>query len=88
MKLAISLALITLLMLPVVLLYDLNSPPGVKLTILLLFVAAFTVALSLMTNATRHEVCNLRGRAGGVFGQFAGCVEELVDRMPQGEVVS
>lgn len=44
-------------MLPVVLLYVLKSPPGLKLTIILLFVAAFTVALSLMTNAKRHEVC-------------------------------
>ena len=45
-----------LLMLPVVLLYVLKSSSGVKITILLLFVLAFSLALLMMTKARRHEV--------------------------------
>ena len=45
----------TLLMLPVVLLYAIDTSSGVKIAILLLFVLAFSMALLTMTNAKRHE---------------------------------
>jgi len=54
-KLFLALAMTTLLMLPVVLLYVLKFSTGVKLAILLLFVLAFSMAILLMTNARRHE---------------------------------
>ena len=42
-------------MLPVILLSVLDSSTGIKITILSLFVLAFSVAIMTMTQAKRHE---------------------------------
>ncbi|KAG8530119.1 uncharacterized protein KY384_005601 [Bacidia gigantensis] len=55
-KLTVTIATTALLVLPIVLLYVLKSSPGIKLTILLLFVIAFSMALALTTGAKRHEI--------------------------------
>lgn len=56
MKITVSLASTAILMLPVVLLYVVESSSGIKLTIILIFVATFSLALSTTTNAKRHEI--------------------------------
>lgn len=45
-----------LLIIPVVLLYFLKVTGGVKVGIILVFMVAFSVALSTMTKAKRHEI--------------------------------
>jgi hypothetical protein len=45
-----------LLIVPVVLLYFLHVSGGVKVGIILIFMVAFSVALSIMTKAKRHEI--------------------------------
>ena len=45
-----------LLIIPVILLYFLHVSSGVKVAIILIFMMAFSVALSTMTRAKRHEI--------------------------------
>jgi len=45
-----------LLIIPVVLLYFLDVPGGVKVGIILIFMVTFSVAMSTMTKAKRHEI--------------------------------
>lgn len=55
-KAIVNLAATLLLVLPIVLLYFLRTSGGVKIAILVLFVVSFSLALSTLTKAKRHEV--------------------------------
>ena len=55
-KITVTVASTALLMLPVVILYLFDMSAGIKLVVVSLFVLAFCLALSIMTNAKRHEV--------------------------------
>ncbi|KAI9817249.1 MAG: hypothetical protein M1827_001362 [Pycnora praestabilis] len=61
-KVTVALLSVALLMIPVFLLFDLNSSDTVKLVIVLLFVLIFPVAIAAFTNAKYHEI--FAGTAG------------------------
>lgn len=79
MKAIIGVAITILLVLPIVVLHILtvhSAPEGVKISVLVIFTVAFTVATATLTKASRQEVF---GASAAYPTQFFRVVGELID---------
>lgn len=77
-KILVNAASTILLILPVILLYVLHTSAGVKIGILIIFVVAFSITLSIMTRATRHEVFAASAAYCAVLVIFLGNIPSQV----------